>query len=450
MGGEWREFVLSEALAINPPVRLKRGKTYPFVSMEAVEPDCHWIEPDEAREFNGGGARFRDGDTLMARITPSLEHGKIIRFRGTSENPVGFGSTEFIVFRARPDITTPEFAYYLIKSPRVHRYAISQMTGTSGRQRVPVDSLKHLEISLPPLPEQRAIAHILGTLDDRIELNRRISETLQQMARALFKSWFVDFDPVIENALAAGNPIPDALAEKAAHRQALGNRRKPLPEHLRHLFPDRFVESEASEMRWIPEGWEVKSLDQIAEYMNGIAWQRFRADDNEPSLPVIKIRELRDGTSDSSDRARMATPREFHIADGDVIFSWSGTLMIKLWCGGRGILNQHLFKVSSAHYPKWFYYLWTSHHINRFRRIAADKTTTMGHIKRSHLAEAHALVPPGNLLGLMTDMMMPIIEEQVVKEIESRTLAALRDALLPRLISGQIHVDPSRILEAHD
>ena len=210
MAGEWRELPFSEAVQINPPVRLERGKKYPFVDMGALNPGARSAFATEEREFSGGGSRFEHGDTLMARITPCLENGKIARFCALQGSGVGHGSTEFIVIRGRPGVTHTDFAYYLTLWEGVRGYAISHMTGTSGRQRVPTDCLQHLTVPIPPLPEQRAIAHILGTLDDKIELNRRMSKTLEAMARALFKAWFVDFEPVrakVEGCWRRGNPL---------------------------------------------------------------------------------------------------------------------------------------------------------------------------------------------------------------------------------------------------
>ena len=132
----------------------------------------------------------------MARITPCLENGKIARFVGESETSFGFGSTEFIVIRGRDDITDNGYAYYLTRSPEFREFSTAAMTGTSGRQRVPARALDDFVVDIPPLLEQRRIAHILGTLDDKIELNRRMNETLEEMARAIFKDWFVDFGPV--------------------------------------------------------------------------------------------------------------------------------------------------------------------------------------------------------------------------------------------------------------
>ena len=246
MAGEWQEGILSEAVLVNPAARLERGKAYPFVDMAAVSGSSRSVHSVGEREFRGGGSRFEDGDTLMARITPCLENGKIGRYRASDYQLQGHGSTEFIVIRGRPDVTDNDFAYYLTRWEEVREYAISQMTGTSGRQRVPVDSLDHLIVPIPPLPEQRAIAHMLGTLDDKIELNRRMNETLESMARALFKSWFVDFDPV---------------RAKMDGRWRPGESLPGLPAHLYDLFPDRLVDSDLGS---IPEGWEVRALGALS------------------------------------------------------------------------------------------------------------------------------------------------------------------------------------------
>ena len=179
--GEWRDLTFSEAVKVNPIVKLERGEIYPFVDMAAIRADSRSVHSSEKREFKGSGSRFRDSDTLMARITPCLENGKIARYNTTEGKREAHGSTEFIVIRGRSNVTDDDFAHYLTKWEEVRNYAIGQMTGTSGRQRVPVDSLDHLTVSIPPISEQRAIAHILGTLDDKIELNRRMNETLEEM-----------------------------------------------------------------------------------------------------------------------------------------------------------------------------------------------------------------------------------------------------------------------------
>ena len=274
--------------------------------------------------------------------------------------------------------------------------------------------LAKLPIPIPPTATREAIASVLGALDDKIELNRRMNATLEAMARALFQSWFVDFDPV---------------RAKLDGRKPIG-----LDETTAAIFPDSFQESSLGHT---PKGWEVRSLDKTAHYLNGLALQKYPPGDG-PTLSVIKIAQLRKGDSVGADRCNTELPANYIIQDGDVLFSWSGSLEVELWCGGPGALNQHLFKVTSPEFPKWFYYLWTLCHLDEFRLIAAGKATTMGHIQRGHLTAAKVLIPPRPLLDTMTRTMSPLIDQLIANRTQSRTLATLRDTLLPKLLSGEL------------
>jgi type I restriction enzyme S subunit len=309
----------------------------------------------------------------------------------------------------------PRFLAYSWYSPRFQETLRANRVGGSTIESIRLTDLPSWRIALPDLDEQRAIAHILGTLDDKIELNRRTNETLEAIARALFKSWFVDFDPV----------------------RAKSEGRDPgLPPHLADLFPDSLDNSELGE---IPKGWRVTGLDETATYLNGLALQKYPPNDG-GSLPVIKIAQLRAGHTDGADRASVDIPPAYVVEDGDVLFSWSGSLEVEIWCGGRGALNQHLFKLTSGRFPKWFYFLWTRHHLPDFRGIAAGKATTMGHIQRGHLSAARALVPPPRLVESMSAHFEPLLDNLIARRLQSRTLAALRDALLPKIIAGELRV----------
>ena len=191
----------------------------------------------------------------------------------------------------------------------------------------------------------------------------------------------------------------------------------------------------------IPAGWRKGNLLDIANYLNGLAMQKFRPQGHEIGLPVLKIKELRQGScDDSSELCSLSIKPEYIIHNGDVVFSWSGSLLVDIWCGGTCGLNQHLFKVTSDVYDKWFYYLWTAHHLARFIAIAADKATTMGHIKREELAKAEILIPCEEDYTSFNSIMQPIFELIISNRIESRKLAALRDELLPKLMTGEIDV----------
>lgn len=270
------------------------------------------------------------------------------------------------------------FIYYFLKT--LNYQAHNDKSSVPGVNR---NHLHLIPVNIPPLPEQRAIAGILGALDDKIELNHRMNRALESLARAVFRQWFVEGE---EN------------------------------------------------------DWEEKSLDEIADYLNGLALQKYPAKEGEEYLPVIKIAQLRTSNTESADRASVDIPPQYIIEDGDILFSWSGSLTVVVWCGGKGALNQHLFKVTSKKYPKWFYYYWTKHHLADFQAIAAGKATTMGHIQRHHLSAAKVLVPSDKELQEMDNIMSPILDKIINNEKESRTLASLRDSLLPKLMRGEVRL----------
>ena len=295
-----------------------------------------------------------------------------------------------------PNVCNPYYLYYkyLIRN-------LKYLDSGSAQSQITIDALKNLLIELPPLDYQNRIVSVFKSLDDKIEVNKRINENLEQQVQALFKSWFVDFEP----------------------------------------FKDgEFVESE---LGMIPKGWRVESLSSIGDYINGLAMQKYRPEEGEKGLPVLKIRELGQGCVDEN--SELCSPsligEKYIINDGDIIFSWSGTLMVKVWCGGKCGLNQHLFVVVPKDYQKWFVYQWTKYHLDNFIRIAKDKAVTMGHIKRGELDKAKVIIPDSDNLTRIDALMDPIFNQIISNEIESRRLATLRDTLLPKLMSGELKVN---------
>ena len=433
---------IGEAFVVNPVRPLKRGAVTPFIPMDALSENGRAIERHESRKFTGSGTRFRNGDTLIARITPCLENGKTAFVCDLPEGVIAHGSTEYIVLSAREGITDPLFGYYLARTPEFRRYAIGHMEGTSGRQRVPASAIENYEIHLPPIDTQRSISRTLGALDDKIELNRRTSQTLEAIAQAIFKSWFVDFDPV-KAKIAALEQGEDPL--RAAIRTISGKTDDELDQLPREqydelaatteLFPDAMKESVLGE---IPEGWKASPLDQVANYMNGLALQKFPAEDSSDYLPVIKIAQLKAGNTTGSGRASTNIRPEYVIKNGDVLFSWSGSLEVDVWTAGAGALNQHLFKVTSSTTPKWFYLYATKHHLPWFREIAATKATTMGHIQRKHLANALIAVPPNDLMKISSGIISPLLEKHIFLRTQEKDLHKIRDHLLPKLLSGYL------------
>jgi type I restriction enzyme S subunit len=190
----------------------------------------------------------------------------------------------------------------------------------------------------------------------------------------------------------------------------------------------------------VPEGWELKPIAKIATFLNGLALQKYPPRGDGDDLRVIKIAQLRKGSTKGADWANGDVPEEFVIHDSDLLFSWSGTLEATFWFGGTGALNQHLFKVTSERYPSWFCLLWIRQHLPWFRSIAASKATTMGHIKRGHLHEAQVVIPSVEVLRAANLAIGPLYELHAQIMMESRQLAKMRDFLLPRLLSGDVRV----------
>ena len=202
------------------------------------------------------------------------------------------------------------------------------------------------------------------------------------------------------------------------------------------IFSNEFLTLET-----LPDGWKQASLIDIADYLNGLAMQKYRPTVDETGIPVLKIKELRQGCCD--DNSELCSPNiksEYIIHDGDVIFSWSGSLLVDFWCGGICGLNQHLFKVTSNKFDKWFYYVWTKHHLDRFIAVAADKATTMGHIKRDELSKAAVLIPTEADYKRIEALLQPIYDLIIANRIENKKLAETRDTLLPKLMSGEIDI----------
>lgn len=187
---EWKEYKFSDFVEINPSVSMKGMETYSFVEMKDLQDGNKFCFPS-AERYPSSGSRFLEDDTLFARITPCLENGKICKVKGL-KNGLGFGSTEFLVFRGLKNISDSDFVFYLSRWDEVRGFAESRFEGTSGRQRVPKNCFENLILNLPPLPEQIAIAEVLSSLDDKIDLLHRQNKTLEQLAETLFRQWFVE------------------------------------------------------------------------------------------------------------------------------------------------------------------------------------------------------------------------------------------------------------------
>ena len=288
--------------------------------------------------------------------------------------------------RVRPNTEVdPLYLYYFFCLEDTKQFVRNIAVGAT-MPSINTKLLGEVEVAYPSQTEQQKIVALLSALDDKIEINQKINDNLYAQAKAIFAQRFIGIET-------------------------------------------------------IPDGWKKGNLLDIANYLNGLAMQKFRPRDDEVGLPVLKIKELRQGSCDvSSELCSPSIKPEYIVHDGDVIFSWSGSLLVDIWCGGTCGLNQHLFKVTSETYDQWFYYLWTAHHLERFIAIAADKATTMGHIKRGELEKAEVLIPSEKDYKEISSLMNPLFNLIIANRIEARKLAELRDELLPKLMSGEIDV----------
>lgn len=280
--------------------------------------------------------KVRTDSIVYSTVRPNQHHFGIIK-----SQPDNFlVSTGFAVLDVDADVLNADFLYYLLTQNTLVEalHSIAEQS-TSAYPAIKPSDIENLVIEIPDLAVQKKIAGILNSLDRKIEKNVEINKNLEQQAQAIFANEFLSLDT-------------------------------------------------------LPEGWKQASLIDIADYLNGLAMQKYRPTADESGIPVLKIKELRQGCCDNnSELCSPSIKSDYIIHDGDVIFSWSGSLLVDLWCGGICGLNQHLFKVTSNKYDKWFYYAWTKHHLDRFVAVAADKATTMGHIKRDELAKAEVLIP---------------------------------------------------------
>lgn len=382
---EWKTYRLGDFAELRKEQITPNGIEQPYIGLEHIE--------QQSLRLNGVGSskdvisnkyKFYDRDILYGKLRPYFRKVYQPKFDGVC-------STDIYVIKNKKGFDKT-FLYYLVATEKFTSLANSGSSGT----RMPRADWKQLEKSewaIPDLATQVEIAQILSSLDDKIELLQQMNQTLENIAHTIFKEWFVDFN---------------------------------------------FPEFDGESLDGLPKGLRIEPIDENIEFLNGLALQKFPPLDEKEYLPVIKIRELRQGITNSSDKASTEIPQKYIINDGDILFSWSGSLDVVMWSNGKGALNQHLFKVSSEKYPKWFYYYWVKHFLPIYQSIASDKATTMGHIQRRHLKESIINVPNIELLEKANDVLEPIFDKLQNNSIQIQTLTQTRDTLLPKLISGGI------------
>lgn len=359
----------------------------------------------------------------------------------------------------------PRWLYYWMHSTEFFAQYRGVAAQSDMAEYVSLRDQRRMLISIPSDIQQRTVANILSSLDDKIELNRRMNRALEETAQAIFRSWFVDFDPVKAKmranelgrdperaamaALAGKLHVPknaDALAEddfiaaEAELERLSEDQRSELIETAA-LFPAMLVDSE---LGLVPEGWGVKVVADIADFVNG---RNFTKNATGTGRTVIRIAELNSGISGSTQFNEVEAQPENIATPDTILFAWSGSLGVHRWHGEEALINQHIFKVIPNNLPSWFAYFQLVEHMPFFRSVASHKAVTMGHIKRSHLSEALLAYPMNDsMLAAASKNIQPLYDSIHRVEVESRTLATLRDTLLPRLLSGEIRVREAETL----
>jgi len=457
MAGEWREVTVQDIA--------ERTVSGPFGSnIKSAEYVDHGVPV--IRGVNLAGPRFHSGDYVY--ISPekadqlsssTVFPGDIVFAARGSIGSIGIVpagkfrryilSSNMIALTVNRTLADPLYVFYYFRS-KWGQAEIQTYVSTTGVPKIAraLESLRKFRVILPPLPVQRAIAHILGTLDDKIELLRRMNETLEAMARALFKSWFMDFDPVIDNALEAGNPIPDELKEKAKRRLALGDKRKPLPEHIRRLFPDRFMDSELSP---IPEGWRVGKVSDLGDIVCGKTPPTKDQSNFGDDVPFITIPDMHNKvfitqTSKRLSRKGADTQKTKYLPPYSVCVSCIATPGLVVLTSEESQTNQQINSVIPKGYSPFFSYELLSQLGNQIR-VGGSGGSVFANLSKGRFADLNIVLPTLELVEIFHELVSPIFNRILRNEHEIAAIAAIRDALLPKLISSEIRVrDTERFL----
>ena len=338
----------------------------------------YFQDPRQVAENSAADKIVRRGYFAYNRATTRNGEKISIAYR---EGPDCTVSSAYQVFRIKDEEKlNPKYLLMWYKRPDFDKYARFRSHG-SAHEFFEYEEMCKVRIPLPSIERQREIVAEYETLTNRIRLNNQMIQHLEATAQALYRKTFV------------GNIDKENL----------------------------------------PEGWRIGMLTDIATYLNGTACQKYETDGMD-FLPVLKIRELSQGCCDEdSDHVEVTIPHDYVINTGDVVFSWSATLFIDIWCGGKCALNQHLFKVSSSVFPKWFYFLWTHKHIAEWKRLISAKATSMGHIKREDLESAQVIIPSDDTLKDMDAQMNPLFEMYILKKQENLKLTEFQSLLLAEM-----------------
>ena len=455
MASEWEVVTLGSLGSLKNGANFNSkdyGEDHPVVSVKSL--------------FRGRFAVTEDLDAIKAGVLSNIDnyllrHNDIL-FARSSLKRSGSGQSAIVnhppsgtifsgfTIRFRVHSTSevfPLFIFYSFQSPKSREQFARIATGTT-ISNLSQANLNSVEIALPSFQEQKAIAHILGSLDDKIELNRQMNETLEAMAQALFKSWFVDFDPVIDNALAAGNDIPDEFAERAELRKGI---EKKDHSDTQNLFPDEFEFTD--EMGWIPKGWEVKESGDLFDVRDGTHDSPKKSDEGKY---LITSRHITSGVIDypnayliSQDDFDEVNKRSL-VESYDILITMIGTVGVSMLVLQDeidfAIKNVGLFKTSNnKSYAVFFYLYLNSNYMTQFldSRLAG---TTQKYLTLKVLRALPVVTPDNKTLSHFVNNMSPIFKKIHSNHEQIGILAKLRDTLLPKLMSGEIRIPDAEAL----
>ena len=405
----WDAKRLSEIAYINPRESIGKGSVAKKVPMDGLQPFCRDISEFIFEEYKGG-SKFKNGDTIMARITPCLENGKIAKVSILEDDEVGFGSTEYIVFRAIAGISDADFLYYLVCSPLVRNPAIKSMVGSSGRQRVQTDVIANLVIKLPTIEEQRTIGSTLKALDDKIELNNKINNNLEQQAVRLFKKWFIQFDNSSKNML----------------------------ETRFGLIPESFKLLKNGELPLV-----------VTDYVANGSFASLKANVTlyqEPNYAYfIRNTDLKSGTFEVFvDEHSYNFLSKSTLYGGEIIISNVGDVGSVFLCPkldkpmtlGNNIIMLRPEQENLRYYLYiWFKWLYGQSLIQGIKGGSAQPK-----FNKTDFKNLPIFLPPDDLLEQFHQIVKPMFELIDENNAENKALAITRDTLLPRLMSGELDV----------
>ena len=385
MTSDWITIKAADFIDFNPRLSLKKGSVATKVAMDKLQPFTKKIPATEKAEFSGG-AKFCNGDTIMARITPCLENGKTAFVDVLEDGEVGFGSTEFIVLRAKEGISDPQFIYYLATSPWFRNVAIKSMVGSSGRQRVQQGVLDELELTVPVLPEQQKIGAFLAMFDEKIALNNKINDNLQQQMAALYESWFVKFTPF--NGCC-------------------------------------------------PSDWQEADVYSIADIIYGAPFASKSFNTTGDGKPIIRIRDLKD--QQFATYTTECHPKGYLLQHGDIVVGMDGEFRPYIWANDEAWLNQRVCVFANKRkYGKAFLYYTIKPLLYRIEQTQV--ATTVIHIGKKDFDAFRLLLPTSDILDQFDEITAPMIDRIVSNGLENMRLAEMRNALLPKLMSGELPI----------